>query len=290
MDSLLEIGPAQKPAPADTPGDSRMIYTPVSGPQPAMARPGDRPPVISFYRATRDLTIKTGAITARRYERKWILTGLPLTELLALVRQHPAGFRPVFPRRQVNNIYFDTTDLDYYFAHVAGASRRVKVRIRWYGKFHVPTPQPLLEFKFKHGLASWKESFPVPESLLESLLQKDHRSGGWDGDGVPEPARQRLRCLQPTIGNQYDRHYFCTPGSRVRLTVDFHLGFYDTHGTNDGWRPLLYQGPDLILELKYGDAQIKEAADISSAFPFRMSRCSKYVLGIQHRVGSHLQI
>src|SRR5450759_5211206 len=54
--------------------------------------------------------IKTGAVTAIRYERKWVPAGFSLAEVLAMVRRHPAAFRPAFPERQVNNIYLDTPE------------------------------------------------------------------------------------------------------------------------------------------------------------------------------------
>ena len=249
------------------------------------AHTGETPPVISFYQATCNLRPEAGAITPLRYERKWILTGLPLTEVLALVRQLPAAFRPAFPVRQVNNVYFDSIDLDSYHAHVSGASRRRKVRLRWYGEFQTPAPHPVLEFKIKHGSAGWKESFPVSEALLENVLRHNLPRGEWDGDGVPELARQRLRSLLPTVGNRYRRYYFCSARSGVRLTVDSRLGFYSGKGQNQGWRPLLYNGPEVILELKYDDSQVHEAVNVSNNFPFRLSRCSKYVLGIQHLDG-----
>lgn len=249
------------------------------------ARADQTPPVISFYRATRNLRPESGAITPLRYERKWILTGLPLTEVLALVCQHPAAFRPAFPVRQVNNVYFDSIDLDFYHAHITGSSRRLKVRLRWYGEFQTPTPHPMLEFKIKQGSAGWKETFPASGALLENLLRHDLPRGDWDGDGVPELARQRLRSLLPTVGNRYHRHYFCSARCGVRLTVDSRLGFYSGKGQNQGWHPLLYHGPEVIMELKYDNSQVREAVDISNNFPFRLSRCSKYVLGIQHLDG-----
>jgi hypothetical protein len=285
MDRQLDITTLPQPSEPDTtPGPLRPSVSGMIA-HPEKARTGQAPPVISFYRATRNLRPEAGAITPLRYERKWILTGLPLTEVLALVRQHPAAFRPAFPVRQVNNVYFDSIDLDSYHAHVSGASRRRKVRLRWYGEFQTLAPHPVLEFKIKHGSAGWKETFPASEALLENVLRHNLPRGDWDGDGVPELARQRLRSLLPTVGNRYQRHYFCSARSGVRITVDSHLSFYSGKGQNQGWHPLVYNGPEVILELKYDDSQVREAVDISNDFPFRLSRCSKYVLGIQHLDG-----
>ncbi len=282
MNRQLDTTTLSLPSGPEATPDSPVVHVPGMIAHPEKAHPGQTPPVISFYRATSNLRPESGAITSLRYERKWILTGLPLTEVLALVRRHPAAFRPAFPVRQVNNVYFDSIDLDSYHAHVTGASRRRKVRLRWYGEFQTPVPHPMLEFKIKHGSAGWKETFPASGALLENVLRHNLPRGEWDGDGVPELARQRLRSLLPTVGNRYHRHYFCSARSGVRLTVDSRLGFYSGKGQNQGWRPLLYNGPEVILELKYDDSQVPEAVNISNNFPFRLSRCSKYVLGIQH--------
>lgn len=66
-----------------------------------------------------------------RYERKFTVQGLALSEILALVRRHPAAFREAYPPRMVNNVYFDTPGLNNYYDHVNGAPNRIKTRVRW---------------------------------------------------------------------------------------------------------------------------------------------------------------
>lgn len=199
-----------------------------------------------------------------------------------MVRRHPAAFRPAYPERQVNNVYFDTPRLDHYFAHISGTSERLKVRLRWYGEFDDFGPQPVLELKFKRGSASWKESFPWPGARLEEVLSHAHDAqDGWKEIDLPEAVRLRLRSLQPTLANRYHRHYFRSAAGGIRLTVDSNLGFFGISTSNCGLHRLACDGPTTVLELKYHDSQTAAAAEIASGFPFRVRRCSKYVLGIQ---------
>ena len=67
--------------------------------------------------------------------------------------------------------------------------------------------------------------------------------------------------------------------------MDSHLGFFGFDTPNHGLRPLHHQGPAIVVELKYQDAQGDEAAEIVNHFPCRLCRCSKYVLGIQQLDG-----
>jgi hypothetical protein len=279
--SLTESAP--RPAATSTMAEASTDIPPTVRANLEKARAGAPPPVISFFHATSHLSPKTGAISPVRFEKKWVLEGFSLAEVVAMIHRHPAAFRVAYPPRQVNNIYFDSPNLDYYFAHVVGATQRLKVRVRWYGEFQVMTPKPVVEFKIKRGSVGWKESFPVPAILAQSLLGQIDPPVTRDGEMWPEPVRPHMHSLGPTLGNQYWRHYFCSAASGVRLTIDYQLGFHGRHGPDRGWRPLAYYGPALIMELKYHEDQARAAAAIAGGFPFRLSRCSKYVLGIQHQ-------
>ena len=47
----------------------------------------------------------------KRYEIKYAIDDLGIEELKSALRIHPMHFRPVYSKRQINNIYFDTWDL-----------------------------------------------------------------------------------------------------------------------------------------------------------------------------------
>ena len=55
-----------------------------------------------------------------RYERKFLISELPKKNVDILVKFHPYLFSEVFARREVNNIYFDTFNLQNYYDNVEG--------------------------------------------------------------------------------------------------------------------------------------------------------------------------
>ncbi|HOB97222.1 MAG TPA: VTC domain-containing protein [Verrucomicrobiota bacterium] len=228
--------------------------------------------------------LKCGLANAR-FERKFLPSGLSVAETIALVRRHPALFREPYPERVVNNVYFDTPDLRHFHDHVGGTARRFKVRIRWYGDFGGAIAQPRLEFKLRRGTVSGKEGYPFPPFELNGHFPRGVLEAAWHGDALPEQARLRLHGVQAVLGNRYRRRYFCTADGAVRLTVDWGLEFIDLRGVRASLRPLSGQDHGVIVEVKYADACAADAAAVTACFPFRLVRCSKYVLGVQRLDG-----
>ena len=55
-----------------------------------------------------------------RYEIKMILDGLRLDEVRSWVYSHNDSFREAFPKRKVNNVYFDNYEGIFYRNHIDG--------------------------------------------------------------------------------------------------------------------------------------------------------------------------
>ena len=91
-------------------------------------------------------------ISDYRYERKFFITSLSKYEAVALVKLNSAMFTEIFHHRFVNNIYFDSFRLNNYHENVAGDSRRIKIRVRWYGELFGDIERPVLEIKIRNGL------------------------------------------------------------------------------------------------------------------------------------------
>ena len=70
-----------------------------------------------------------------RFERKYHIQDLNLHEVEMWVRRSPCLFRECFPPRYINNIYFDTPELDNYHENLGGQAARTKLRLRWYGDY-----------------------------------------------------------------------------------------------------------------------------------------------------------
>ncbi len=223
----------------------------------------------------------SAALPNLRYELKFLANGHSLAEALALVRHHPASFREAFPPRTVNNLYLDSPGLRDYFDHVNGVADRAKSRIRWYGPLTGRVEKPMLERKIKRGAVSGKALHALPP-LFQNGGGFRHTIGEALGqDGLAETVRSTLRQLEPSVLNRYRRHYFESADRRFRLTVDSELQFASVRGAESGPLRGSASHGSPILELKYQPQHADRAAAITNALPFRVTRCSKYVLGIE---------
>lgn len=220
--------------------------------------------------------------TDLRYERKFAIFELGVHETEALVRFHPALFREAYHPRWVNNIYFDTPALDYYHHNVRGIARRVKCRIRWYGTPRGLVERPVLELKRKDGLLGTKESHPLHPFDLEVDFDPASIFGKSE---LPAPLRCDLAPLRPILLNRYRRRYFVSHDERFRLTVDSELGYQAVGRRVNRFPTWVGNDGRVIVELKFGRGNEDEASRIASRFPFRMTRSSKYVVGLEALYG-----
>jgi len=217
-----------------------------------------------------------------RYERKFVTWDLDVREAEAVIRFHPAVFREAFPPRFVNNLYFDTPSFDHYQANLRGVAERVKCRIRWYGERLGPIARPTLELKRKRGLVGSKQGYALqPFAFDESF---DAR-GAIEKAELPAWLAPELAALRPVLINRYRRRYFLSRDGRYRLTLDSELAFWPTGGVANR---LIARGtgdPRLIVELKFAIGDDVGAARIATRLPFRLSRNSKYVIGVDTLYG-----
>ena len=102
-----------------------------------------------------------------RYERKYFITEITGKDIDYIVKIHPAMFSEIFHERSVNNIYFDSPELNNYFDNIDGNMYRVKSRIRWYGRTFGVIEKPVLELKIKNGLLGRKVSYSLDTFKLD---------------------------------------------------------------------------------------------------------------------------
>jgi hypothetical protein len=211
-----------------------------------------------------------------RYELKMVCDGLYRHQAEGWIRQHSLGFRTAYPQRRVNNIYFDTYDLDTYNDHLEGVGLRRKLRYRWYGE-DLSHARGQLEVKNKKGRVGWKIYQPIAASL-------DLADAGWAeisrtlqeaSSGV---FAELLGVTRPVSINTYQRRYFVSADGRVRMTLDFDLLAYDQQLST---RPnLQFKAPGvdvIVLEFKSEITQAPALADALAEFPLRTIAFSKYV-------------
>lgn len=197
-----------------------------------------------------------------RYERKY-QTELSAPEVQTVLLASSALLQPIYYRRRVNSLYFDTPEFEYFQQNVRGDAVRKKVRVRWYGEDAAPT-QFQIEIKSREGELIRKES------QLYSVVDV------WSENALTDVVRSELSTvlpeagvLVPTLRNHYWRSYFASSSTAIRVTVD------------DG---LVFEGQGLettIVECKYPIAADALLRELVQQLPLRVTKSSKYVLGMQ---------
>ncbi|GAB5473194.1 MAG: polyphosphate polymerase domain-containing protein [Maribacter sp.] len=215
-----------------------------------------------------------------RFERKFLFQNSHVQDIVESVFRHSFGFREIFHKRQVNNIYFDDSNYNFYKQNVEGVADRKKWRLRWYGEEMTLIENPTIEIKKKMGEAGDKDSFRLTgisfdladqtaDEVRQLLIANTEHHG---------PVHEVLKRLHPTLINTYERRYFLSFCGRYRITVDFNQAFYNPNYTK--LRHSRRKIADVVLELKYTTADDAEARQLSQQIKTRLSKNSKYVNGI----------
>jgi SPX domain protein involved in polyphosphate accumulation len=227
--------------------------------------------------------MKTSNNTAReyRYERKYFVDQLDVNQAIVLIKRHPGLFSELYPPRYINNIYFDTPLMDNYADNLDGSPDRKKARIRWYHDLFQDVKEPTLEFKIKKGLMGTKLSYPFPAFEFNEGFSEDAFRKLINGSKLVPEVIDYLEAVEPVLVNRYLRWYFATPDKGFRVTVDAELCFYHLNKYNNQFLFHQTDRKSIVIELKYKKELDPRADRISSGFPFRMTRSSKYVQGIE---------
>lgn len=219
-----------------------------------------------------------------RLEVKFVAPIWEIGRMEKWLQLHPADFYTPFPDRWVNNAYFDSQDCSAYSENISGVSSRSKLRYRWYGKAEYPDAGSL-EVKLKRNIFGWKRRFECAESPYS------------DGDRWADVRRYLGKKLgteaklwldarpNTTILNRYYRQYFVTRDNRVRVTIDSRQTVFDQrykslpniiHETNIP--------QTIVVEVKFGRADREFASQVIQRIPVRVSRNSKYVIGLKSMI------
>jgi SPX domain protein involved in polyphosphate accumulation len=220
--------------------------------------------------------IKIFSSSSYRYEKKFLVTQLSLHEIEFIIKNNPAIFREIFYQRQVNNIYFDSHTLVNYLDNIEGETKRKKIRIRWYGDLFGDIEKPVLEIKVKNGLLGKKLSMPIKTFSI----QQDMDFTEILNLGILENNVFDYRSVVPTLLNSYSRKYFLSCDGKFRITLDTNQLFYNLYEQKKPKNRSTYH-ESVIVELKYSQKEDPRSNIITTRFPFRLTKSSKYVTGIQ---------
>lgn len=205
-----------------------------------------------------------------RYERKYKVDNISLDVVLQSLKLHPSSFRTIFPDRRVNNIYFDTSDLNAYQDNVDGVADRHKYRVRWYHHNPATILNPKFEIKIKSNQLGDKKIFDVQPFQINqtSHLQKEVTS-----------LVNNCRALSPTLFNTYQRSYLGTSNGKFRITIDRDLGYHSMLNAHV-FSKFSHKENGVVIELKYDEADDDEAQFVMQYLGFRQTKSSKYVSGM----------
>lgn len=218
-----------------------------------------------------------------RYERKFLVSELTASEVEAVVKSNPAAFVEIYHGRYVNNIYCDSVDFSNYNENIDGVSQRLKVRIRWYGDLFGMVEKPVLEFKIKNGLTGRKDSYPLdPFEFGQSFRYKTFEQL-FRKQEIPHPHKLRLYRQKPSLVNRYWRKYFLSADKKFRITLDTEVQFYEINSCVHFKYPRYTDFSNVVVELKYDLENDEYAHIITGYFPFRMTRNSKYISGMERK-------
>lgn len=217
-----------------------------------------------------------------RYERKFVLSNIPKSEMVQRIKLHPALFREIFHTRRINNVYYDTEDLQFFEDNRIGIADRKKIRVRWYGETFSEAKNPKLEYKIKAGLLGDKYTFPLkPAEIAMPLNGEQFQENVLDND-LPNPVTEELKKLRPTLLNSYSRSYYQSADKKFRLTIDENLTYYKIDRIQSNFVRKHVEENLIILEMKYAPENDRLAGKISGAFPNRLDKSSKYVTGLEY--------
>jgi len=221
-------------------------------------------------------------IIRKRYERKFTPEVLTAIQARRIVLSSAAMFKPLFHPRLINNIYLDTVRFNCYYDNVHGSSQRKKIRIRWYGDLLQNHSKTVLEIKVKSCHLGDKKLYPLPEcNISEIIYSHTSLQSFFDSAQLPEAIRQMLKSYHPRLLNRYKREYFIDASGNYRMTIDEDIRFQKLkENSNAIIKPRVIDKRP-VVELKYDEIYDNNASCITENIPFRLTKNSKYVNGIE---------
>lgn len=216
-----------------------------------------------------------------RYERKFLVSFMSVAEIESILKIHPALFSELYPQRQINNIYFDSFSLSSYFDNEMSYGNRVKFRIRWYGAFLGMANHPTLEIKIKRGLVGNKLLFPLSSFKVDGSFGVRLIKKLIEEASIPVLVRLSLLNMNFSTFNHYIRKYYQSADKRFRVTIDADLHFIKPAPFGNTFLNRWSEKNVIIVELKYDEESEKDAHRVTNELPFRLTKSSKYVTGVE---------
>lgn len=209
-------------------------------------------------------------INIKRFERKFIFKLINQFEIQNLLFKSNFFFKPHYPCRKVNSIYFDTKSLKNINENLDGISDRKKFRVRWYGDVNL-IHKPVFEIKYKNNFETSKKS------VLLNIFEKLNLNNIHDYNELCNFIKKKYfkdNFIIPTCQISYDRIYLISANKLIRATIDFNIKSKKLMHFKDSFFRLF---SDKILEIKYSTKDDKFVRDNISNINLRLMKSSKYI-------------
>ena len=217
-----------------------------------------------------------------RIEVKFVAPEVVYPNVLAWLLSRQVMFRKSYPDRWVNNVYFDSYDLQAYEGNLSGISQRIKVRYRWYGLSAAPDVGTL-EVKMRRNNFGWKKHFIVEQAPYFDNARWDDIRNLISEQVCKEGETWLQENPQPVLINRYHRCYFESNDKAIRATIDCKQAVWDQryHSRPNFTRRAHSLPRMMVLELKFPREIREQITQFVNTCPIRMSRNSKYVNGVR---------
>ena len=225
-------------------------------------------------------------VAAPRVERKFYLPPGRVDLAYAVLRQVCRN-DPGYPEGRVTSLYFDTADLDSYYASASGDWERHKVRLRWYGEVdEAATATVFLELKTRRGLSTTKRrrTFSVsserllPDGLSEGVIDRVTLV-----DALAKMGHHASAPLRPTVAVSYRRRRLIEMLAGVRVSIDSEITS-KLVAKDIGAGAFDVRLPGGVVEVKGPDMDLPASLRRISLLDTGWSRFSKYC----QCLGAHL--
>lgn len=206
----------------------------------------------------------------KRVERKWIFRKVDHILVLNSLLRSNFFFKYHHPSRDVNSIYFDDINLSNITQNLAGISKRIKYRVRWYGN-NSNLKKPNFEIKQKRGFETKKQIIPLKDFNNINYSKKNNLNY------LTKIINDKIvlnKLLSPILLVNYRRIYLISSNNLIRATIDYEikskrlLNFKTDFFCNFN---------DVILEFKYDSNMDSLVRSMIDNIKVRYAKSSKYV-------------
>lgn len=216
-----------------------------------------------------------------RYEKKIILQNNYYDQFLNLLNNISVKFRRSYPKRVINNIYFDDFEFKSFFENLDGHANRKKIRIRWYGDCF-GSINSNLELKIKKGNVGYKETYRNLNYEINNKTRVKELNKNIFNKIDNKYLKGKLITTEPVLFNRYQRDYYESLEENIRITIDKNI--YSKRLFPNSL--ISYKSKDrsdiVILEIKFDNLLDFNKVNKFLDFKFSITKHSKYVYGLSN--------